>query len=246
MSDAYTLIPWIALVFFIAGVVKGVVGMGLPTVAMGLLSLTLAPAAAAAILVAPSLVTNVWQYLAGPATRAVTQRLLTMMIAVVMGTFIGIGVLVTHANTAAAAIGVLLALYGAFGLATPRLSVPTRAEPLAAPAVGLITGVLSGATGIFTIPAVPYFTALGLTRDELIQALGLSFTVSTVALGLALAWRGQYPLSLAGASLAAIIPALAGMLLGQRVRDKLKPQVFRRWFFVSLMGLGAYMVGRAW
>lgn len=245
MTDTVSLILWIAFVFFLAGTVKGIVGMGLPTVGMGLMSLTMPPAAAAAVLVAPSLVTNIWQYLAGPSTHAVTRRLLIMMIAAVIGTFMGIGVLTQHARAASAALGAMLALYGVFGLTAPRFTVPPRAEPAAAPLVGLLAGVVSGATGVFTIPALPYLNSLGFTKEELIQALGLSFTVSTLALGAALAWSGHYPLSLAGSSVAAIIPALLGMLLGQRVRDRLKPEVFRRWFFVSLIVLGAYMVGRA-
>jgi len=245
MSDTATLILWATLIFFAAGLVKGVVGMGLPTVAMGLLSLTMAPAAAAAMLVVPSLVTNVWQFVAGPSARVIIGRLSIMMIAVASGTFLGIGVLIANASAANIALGALLVVYGLLGLAAPRFSVPPRAEPVASPLVGLATGVLSGATGVFVIPAVPYLNSLGLTKDELIQALGLSFTVSTIALGAALAWQGQYPLALMGGSAAAIIPALAGMLLGQRVRERLKPDVFRRWFLVSLIVLGAYMVGRA-
>lgn len=245
MPDITVPMLWITLVFFAAGLVKGVIGMGLPTVAMGLLSLTLAPAAAAAVLVVPSLVTNVWQFVAGPSSGALVRRLFTMMIAVCVGTFMGIGVLITHAAAANAALGVTLAIYGVLGLTAPRFTVPPRAEPLAAPVVGLLTGVVSGATGVFTIPAIAYLNSLGLTKDELIQALGLSFTVSTLALGAALAWRGHYPLALAGGSLAAIVPALLGMWLGQRVRERLSPEVFRRWFFVSLVLLGGYMAGRA-
>ena len=47
------------VVFLVAGWVKGVVGMGLPTVAMGALGLVIAPVQAAALLVVPSLVTKV-------------------------------------------------------------------------------------------------------------------------------------------------------------------------------------------
>ncbi len=71
--------------FLLAGLVKGIVGMGLPTVAMGLLSLALPPAEAAAILIVPSLVTNVWQLLAGPACGALMRRLWSMMAGVVAG-----------------------------------------------------------------------------------------------------------------------------------------------------------------
>ena len=176
---------------------------------------------------------------------AIARRLALMMIAVCLGTFLGITVLTTHVAIATAILGAVLAIYGGIGLAAPHFIVPARAEPAASPVVGLLTGVLSGATGVFVVPAVPYLGALGLTREALIQALGLSFTVSTVALGAALAWRGQYPLALAGSSVAAIVPALIGMWLGQRVRERLSAQVFRRWFFVALIVLGVYMMVRA-
>jgi hypothetical protein len=60
--------------FIAAGFVKGVVGLGLPTVAMGTLSLVMAPVQAAALLIVPSMVTNVWQLAAGPGLRALLLR----------------------------------------------------------------------------------------------------------------------------------------------------------------------------
>jgi uncharacterized membrane protein YfcA len=50
------------LAFLLAGFVKGVIGLGLPTVSMGLLTLVMAPAKAASLLIVPSFVTNVWQW----------------------------------------------------------------------------------------------------------------------------------------------------------------------------------------
>jgi uncharacterized protein len=51
----------ITSIFVLAGFVKGVIGLGLPTVAMGLLALLMTPAQAAAVLVVPSFLTNIWQ-----------------------------------------------------------------------------------------------------------------------------------------------------------------------------------------
>lgn len=220
--------------------------MGLPTFAMGLLSLAMLPANAAAILIVPSLVTNLWQLLAGPSFVILFRRLAPMMLALCLGTGIGIGILTgASSSTASAALGAILALYGFVGLVVRRFSVPAKAEPWLSPLVGLLTGVITGATGVFVIPAVPYLGSLDLTKEELIQALGLSFTVSTIALAAALAWTGHYKLTEAGNSLLAVLPALAGMYLGQRVRDKLHPEAFRRWFLAGLTVLGLYMLLRA-
>lgn len=77
------------LIFIAAGLVKGVTGMGLPTVAMGLLGLLMPPQAAAALLVLPSLLTNLWQLLAGPALAQIVRRLWLMMTGIIIVTVVG-------------------------------------------------------------------------------------------------------------------------------------------------------------
>lgn len=236
----------VAAAFFLAGWVKGVVGMGLPTVAMGALGLVMAPAQAAAILVVPSLVTNLWQLLAGPAFLALLRRLGLMMVAICFGTALGIGFLTSGSSRwPSIALGSVLAIYALIGLFLPRLSVPVRLQPVLAPAVGFATGLLTGATGVFAIPAVPFLSAIGLNREELIQALGLSFTVSTVALAASLFAAGSYSGAIAMQSTFAVVPALAGMFFGQAVRSRLNPDVFRRWFFLAMVMVGLFMIVRA-
>ncbi len=246
MQDSAVTISIIASAFLLAGMVKGVVGTGLSPIAMGLLALVMPPVQAAALLVVPSLVTNVWQLAAGPSFVALLKRFSTMMVAVCVGTSAGIGLLTASAGAiATAALGAVLAVYGVVGLIAARFVVSPRSERWLSPSVGLITGVLTGATGIFVIPAVPYFNSLGLEKEDLIQALGLSFTVSTLALAVGLMATGQFKAAVATSSLLALLPALGGMFFGQRVRNWLKPEVFRRWFLVGLVILGTYMVVRA-
>jgi uncharacterized membrane protein YfcA len=230
-------------IFLLAGVVKGVIGMGLPTVAMGLLAVMLPPAEAAALLVIPSLVTNVWQLLAGPSFGALARRLWLMMLGVFVGTIAGIGVLAgDKAGLASMALGVILALYAVVGLAGFKMSVPKRREGWLGSVIGATTGVVTGATGVFTIPAVPYLQAIGLERDDLIQALGLSFTVSTIALAIGL-WRvDAWHAGSIWASLLALLPALIGMQAGTMLRQRIAPDAFRRVFFVGLLLLGIYLV----
>jgi uncharacterized membrane protein YfcA len=242
------LLPYAALLtgtFLLAGLVKGVIGLGLPTVAMGLLGLAMPPVEAAALLLVPSLVTNVWQLLAGPRFGALLRRLWPMMVGVVAGTLAGSGVIVgTDAGAATAFLGAALALYGVVGLAKPRLRVPPAAEPWAGPLVGSVTGLVTGATGVFVIPAVPYIGSLGLERDDLVQALGLSFTVSTIALAAGLALHGALPLATSATSALAVLPALVGMAFGGWLRARSRPEIFRLCFFVGLLLLGGELAWR--
>src|SRR5262249_17433831 len=124
------------------------------------------------------------------------------------------------------------------GLLAPRFSTPPRAEPWLAPLVGATTGLITAATGVFVIPAVPYLQSLALEKDDLVQALGLSFTVSTIALAAVLASDGALPASAGIASVLALLPAFLGMMLGQVLRRRVRPEVFRRCFFLGLLALG--------
>lgn len=235
-------------VFVLAGFVKGVVGLGLPTVAVGMLGLVMPPVQAAALLVAPSMVTNVVQLWSGPRLGALLARLWPMMIGIVIGTLV-CGALAPPSAMAkaTAALGVVLALYAVAGLSAWHPAVPAAHERWLGALAGLTTGAITAVTGVFVIPAVPYLQGLGLARDELVQALGLSFTVSTVALAISLALGGVFGHApVIGASLAALAPALAGMWIGQRLRDRIPPARFRQVFFFGLLLLGADLARRGW
>lgn len=235
----------IAATFFAAGIVKGVTGMGLPTVAMAVLGALMSPLAAASLLIAPSLVTNIWQLFAGPNFGAQLRRVWTMMAAILAGTLAGASVLTNGATGfTTMALGAALVVYAVYSLLAPALRIPTTWEPWLSPAIGALTGLVTGGTGVFVIPAVPYLQALGLKKDDLVQALGLSFTVSTIALTAGLVWHGSFRIGNFAMSAVAIFPALAGMWAGQAIRSKVSPATFRRWFLVSLLLLGAEMLAR--
>ena len=234
---------FVTAVFLLAGVVKGVVGLGLPTISMALLALAMPPAQAAALLVVPSLLTNLWQARPVRALGGLLRRIGGMQAGVCAGTLAGAWALGAPAGEGAvAALGAALVLYAAWGLFGRARRLPAHLEPWLGPAVGLATGLLTAATGVFVVPAVPYLQALGLDKDDLIQAMGVSFTVSTVALALGLWFNGAYAAGAAGMSVLMLLPALAGMGLGTRLRRTLSPAAFRVGLMVSLLLLGLYQV----
>lgn len=243
MFDLHTLC--LLLIFIAAGLVKGVTGMGLPTVAMGLLGLLMPPPAAAALLVLPSLLTNLWQLLAGPALAQIARRLWLMMIGMIIGTLAGSSLLI-HLNPrwSALALGAVLIAYAGYALRGPAVQVSARMEKRLSPLMGGLTGVITGATGVFVIPAVPWLQALGFRRDELVQALGLSFTLSTLAMAAGLSLHAGWRADSLLLSALALAPALLGMWLGQRIRSFLSPERFRQGFLLFLLALGLELVLR--
>ena len=239
------LVVFVAAAFLLAGWIKGAVGVGLPTVVMGLLSIVIPPAQAAPLMILPAIATNIWQMTAGPALGALLRRFSGMIAGIFVGTFSTIGLMTKTGAFAGAALGAVLTAYGAYGLFGRRFEVKPGSERWLSPFIGLVTGALSGATGVFVVPTVPYLTSLRMEPEELVQAIGISAFVCPLALGLALAIAGQYKADVAGGAALALIPALLGMYLGQKLRRRLPAATFMRWFFAALIVLGGYMVLRS-
>jgi uncharacterized membrane protein YfcA len=128
MLDAVAL-GLVALTFFLAGTVKGVIGLGLPTVSLALLTVTIGLQPAMALLLVPSFVTNVWQALTGGNGRVVLARTWPFLLAATITVWIGAGAL-TRVNVSllSALLGVLLVLYSLISLNRPHVSIPKRAE----------------------------------------------------------------------------------------------------------------------
>ena len=243
--DAASTLAAIAAAFLLAGFVKGVIGLGLPTVSIGLLGLLMTPAQAAAVLVVPSLVTNIWQAAVGGGLLALARRLWPLLAGICIGTTLGVVVLPHDDNGRATVwLGLALVVYAALGLVKVEFFVPRHAETWLGLLMGAATGAITVATGIFVMPGTPYIQSMEFDRDKLVQALGLSFTVSTITLAAALAYTGQVQTSLAWPSIVALAAALAGMGLGQLTRGKIKAETFRLCFFVGLMLLGLHLALR--
>ncbi|MNM61601.1 Sulfite exporter TauE/SafE [compost metagenome] len=241
IGPALTLL--VVITFFLAGTVKGVIGLGLPTIAMGLLGLAMPPAQAAALLIVPSTLTNLWQLAAGGHLLALLRRLGPMLAMIFVGTLVGSAWLGINSGAwAAHALGAALLAYAVYGLLGPGLRVAQRWEWWLGPLCGMVTGVVTAATGVFVMPAVPYLQSLGLNRDEMIQALGLAFTVSTLALALGLAGQDALGGQALGASLLMLAPALVGMLAGQWLRQRISATLFKRCFFIGLAVLGGHLL----
>jgi uncharacterized protein len=232
-----TLALIVATAFLLAGTVKGVTGMGLPTVAVSLLGMWLAPAEAAALLVLPALATNLsqcrgrhWRYLAA--------RLWPLWVALAASALLvpDLGQ-ISSAVGAHQLLGAVLVAYGFWGLRCPSLPHLERPPRWLCATVGAITGLVVAATSIFVLPMVPLLQAMRLDKDALVQALGLSFMVATLALAVRVQGSGERLVSMP--SLLALVTAFIGLQLGAWVRGHIGVETFQRMLFLVFIGLGA-------
>jgi hypothetical protein len=236
----------IAAAFLLAGFVKGVIGLGLPTVAMGLLAVTMPPSHALAIVIVPAIITNIWQTFVGPYLRDIVRRLWPLMAGTIVGIWLNAGMLTgPYARYGTIVLGLLLVIYAIVGLSKLSFKVARRDEKWLGVLVGLVTGVVSAATGVQVLPSMPFMQAIGMEKDELVQALGVFFTVATVALAFNLTAAGLLSASTALPGAVAMAASFAGMFIGQAVRSRMQPEAFRRWFLIAMILLGIYLAASA-
>ena len=229
-------------VFLLAGLIKGVIGLGLPTVSLGLLVGIFDLTTAITLMLVPSFVTNIWQATLGGHAIVITRRIWPFLLMVILTISLGASTLSwVPLPLLSVLLGGLLVLYAALSLAGLHLRLSHRQERWLGPLCGGINGALTGMTGSFVVPGVMYLQAVGFTRDELVQAMGILFTVSTLVLALALQNEQIFTWELGIISAVATLPAVVGMFIGQYLRGKLSQGRFRQLFSGAVLALGGYV-----
>lgn len=237
---------FVITVFALAGMIKGTIGLGLPAVSMGLLTMVISPFQAATLLIIPSMVTNIWQLFAEGRVLQLIRRFWLLLIGIIVGSIWSVFPTLGHSDfNSEALLGGMLALYGLYGLFAKSMPNLSKYENWLSPIMGYLGGALTVATGVVVIPVVPYLQTLNLQRDDLVQSLGLAFTTSTICLAIFLHQNPveNMPIDYV-MSMIALIPALIGMWLGTKIRYRISEQKFRRVFFFGLIALGSYMILR--
>ena len=229
----------IAVTFFVAGIVKGTVGLGLPVVVLVFLAVPLGVTTAISLMLVPAMATNLVQALAGPSLFVLLRRLWTFFLAAAIGIVLGVHLLdYVDADTSLMVLGALLVVYSIISLRSAQIAPPGRYEPVLSPVAGGLGGVAFGITGIFIVPGILYLQALGLKKDELVQALGMTFMTLSVTLFGAFLENGVLDTPSVLLSAAAFVPTITGLWLGQRLRHRVSESLFRTLFFWALLATG--------
>lgn len=231
------------LAFLIAGGVKGLLGLGLPLVAVAILSTAFEIRAAVPLVVIPVVATNLWQWLRGPATGRVVRRFMAISLAACVGVLIGTELLfVLDPDILVAVLGLLVCSYVLFNTFAIDVYVPPSRERLVGLPLGLVGGVFCGAAGSIGPTVAAYLQAIRVGRDEFVQATGMIFFISGVPWLAALIAKDAVPLPTAAVSAAAIVPAAIGMAGGAWARKRIPEARFRLVVFIALFIVGLNLI----
>lgn len=234
------------IAFLLAGLVKGVLGFGFPIIALIVLTLTIGLLDALAIIIVPTLATNVWQAVSGPHLPAVLRRMwLYFVVAAVCVLLTAQYLDRVNVNWLTALLGTVLFVFALSRLFNFHISVPRDREAVLSVILGACNGALTGLTGSFMVPSVLYMQALGFPKDMLVQAMGFFFALSTLMLTISLGSNDLIEWEQVRLSAYALLPSFAGVFIGRWTRDRIDENSFQKMFLFAVLILGGYIVWRS-
>lgn len=232
-------------VTLLASFVKGAVGFAMPMVMVSGLALFLPAPLALAMLIVPTLASNLWQALRqGRAAAWASLQPFRLYLAVLVLAIMATAQLVTWLPEDALylMLGAPITVLALIQLAGVRFRVRPGQRRRADLGVGLLAGGMGGLSGVWGPQTVLYLTALDVPKGESVRVQGVIYGVGGVALLLAHLKSGVMNAQTVPLSVLMTLPALAGMALGFRVQDRLDQDRFRRWTLIVLVLAGLNLI----
>jgi uncharacterized membrane protein YfcA len=243
-----TLITLLAIAGGLAagGLVKGVIGMGLPLVAVPIMTLFVPVPVAVSIMSFPIIIANLWQGWQGGMWRQIARRTWPLLVAQPFGMAAGVAVLAwADPRIVIGVLGVLTLLFVVMAHYQPDVVISRPQERWVAPTLGLCSGFSGGVSSLFGTPIAIYLFLLGLKKDEFVAAIGVTYAYGGIVLIVTLWAFGVLGMQLSAWSLVATPAVFAGMWLGQQLRRRLNADTFRIVVLVVLFVAGVNMLRRA-
>jgi len=225
----------------VAGKDKGLVGLGLPTITIALTSLVLPLTESIALIALPTIFTNVWQAAVGGRFRVILKRQWPLIVPLMISLYVTMWLVGQKGpNWAFLVLAAVLIVYSGLGLLRIRLHIHADLERPLAPVIGVVSGFVAGLVGVPIIPLMPYLQGLDVKPTELVQTLGVVLCATSLTLTSSLLFFGLLDGPRAIVSAVAVVPALAGMWVGQQIRLRLSVEQFRLAVFWALLLTGLY------
>ena len=230
-------IELVMLAMFLGGRCMGDIGMALPLVGISIMVMLLDPKLAVAMIVIPIFLTNVQMAMRsgfGELLEALN-RFWPLIVTCLVSLF-SVALVATQLSSAVIVTGLGLALlvFVMANVSPWKPTVPARVEKPVGAIVGVVSGVLGGATSVYGPPITMFLLACGVPKHKWSASVGVTFTLGSIPLLAGYILNGTITPAVAIVSTLACIPAFIGMWLGFKLQDAMAPQTFRRVLMAGL------------
>src|ERR1700692_4819684 len=228
----------------VAGLLKGIIGVGMPVAALPLLSLFIDVKSAAMLLSMPLILSNLPQALEGGKTGRCLMQLMPVILGMIPGLFLGVRVLLAlNANPAEIIAGLVVMGVGGVTLLAPKLQLQPRLVLPTGITFGFFGGILGGMAAMSGPLVFIFLLAKGLRGKAFTKEASLFLVVSSTGLLAILLTAGrQFSWLDVSVSTAAMLPVVLGMYVGQHLRDKIAPETFEKLVLIAVIAAGAELL----
>jgi uncharacterized membrane protein YfcA len=234
----------IILGLFSGGLVKGVLGAGIPAVGLPIMVMVIDPAEAVTLFLVPVAISNIWQVLESGHYEEVLRRFWPFLILLMIGVWVGVGALTSiDPGIIALGLGCVVIVTTCAQIFTPNATFLQRHAAKIDPVAGGLIGLCAGATGAFT-PIIVYFAALRMHKNMFVTALAFAAFLGSVPLYARLITEGHLSWPQFWGSCLAVAPVGIGMASGYFIRQRISEELFRRFVQGALLILGAMLIWR--
>jgi uncharacterized membrane protein YfcA len=235
----------IAATMLAAGLIKGLIGFGLPLVAVSLLSSFLDVSLSLSLIILPIVFTNFWQGATGGRIKMALRRFWGLLITLSIGIWIGSRVVATvNPDAVLLILGCVVILYSLLELTAFRITIAPEHERSSGLAAGMVSGLVGGLTTSYGPFLAAYMSALKMTKDDFVGSAGVIWFWASLSLLVAYGSANILTAERALISAGCVIPALLGLHLGSLLRRRLNEVFFRRLLLFALIVTGLNLLRR--
>jgi uncharacterized membrane protein YfcA len=233
----------VALSLVVAGVMKGTLGVGMPIIALPMVSMLIDVRGAVMLLSMPLILSNIPQALQGGGTFDCLVRLLPVIFGMMPGILVGVIVLLKYDPATTQTIaGVAVMTVATLTLMAPKLTMSDRLLLPAGMVAGFLGGILGGVAAMSGPLVYTFLLAKGLRGKDFIKEASLFLVLSSALLAVSLSTSSAFDWRDTAISMAALAPVACGMMFGQQLRERIPAETFQKIVLIIVMASGAGLV----
>lgn len=233
----------VVLIFLAGGMVKGLIGVGLPTVTLTLLSFVFDIKDSISIILIPVILTNLYQMLDGNYLKEIIGEVKFFLIGSFLFIFPGFYFLtILKSDTILAILALLLIINSFMSLMKYEIKLKNYKSKAIQLGIGSLTGITTGVTSIYTMPFIFLIQSLNYSKNKVIQLMGLSFFIFACMQLILFSSHGMLDFDKLSISLLACLPILVGVYFGTALRKKISETLFKTLFNIMLVVMGSLLI----
>ena len=218
----------VSLAFFVAGVVKGVIGIGLPTTAITIMTFFVSPLMALGLNLIPMTVTNIWQFSKADNPRELIKNYKYFAISLVV--FILITSFYANQigdNVVRLIFAVAVLLFVSLQIFGFNFKMDPKRDSLWQSSLGTLGGIFGGAASIWAVPVTMYLLMKNVKPKQFVDVSGFLIMIGCLPVSIGYIATGVFqPNMFIYGALGSVI-GIVGFQIGEKLRNKVNAKTFK-------------------